>query len=410
MLFHFLLEILIKQANVTRVMRACHLVWFLALLLPLVVPTLPPRKTSSHAVGNSFYDVLKETEHLRKRAIGPDRDLVEEALFRELVKRQIIINWITLTGTPGAVDDDISVPRVKFEKSGMVTLKEAFQFMKFYPVLYGSESRPTIYEIPIGSQFQTFKLRNKVDGTFSLTRVATDGTETNIDNSRLNTAVTDLSDPMLDDRLRDTLKEVMVEAADNRLNDQPDFKEVLQSKDSNDEVPTGNRDEIFRAAIDVMATSIVLGKDLSSSSPAMWLQDVKTSFDEDITEVETDLSTEIKTNVDTKLNFEVTANFLESKSNAEKEWQQLKTDGVITETEVGSGKKKHLEVTVAAPNKLTLKKLFKFFQFYPDIYGDQKQTRTRFEVPIGGEPVKFRLSINNSKRGGKHQIFVETAD
>ena len=218
------------------------------------------------------------------------------------------------------MDDDISVPRVKFEKSGMVTLKEAFQFMKFYPVLYGSESRPTIYEIPIGSQFQTFKLRNKVGGTFFLTRVATDGTETNLDNSRLNTAVTDLSDPMLDDRLRDTLKEVMVEAADNRLNDQPDFKEVLQSKDPNDEVPTGNRDEIFRAAIDVMATSFVLGKDLSGSSPAMWLQDVKTSFDEDITEVETDLSTEIKTNVDTKLNFEVTANFLESKSSAEKEW------------------------------------------------------------------------------------------
>ena len=38
------------------------------------------------------------------------------------------------------------------------------------------------------------------------------------------------------------------------------------------------------------------------------------------------------------------------------------------------------------------------------------QTRTWFEIPIGGEPVKFRLSISNPSRRGKHHIFVETAD
>ena len=388
-------------------MRASHLTWFFTLLL-LLTHALPPRKTSSHdkVLGNNFYKVLKETQHRPvKRTVDPDRSLVQEALDQELVKHQIRIKWITFTETPGTVEIDTSVPRVKFERSGEITLKEAFQFMTFYPVLYGEESRPTI-----GSQFEKFKLQTKMDGTFTLTQVATDGTETNLDDYRLNTAVTDLSDPMLDARLRDTLKEVIVIAADSNLNDQPDFEGVLESKDPSDEVSTRDRDETFRAAVDVMATTFVLEKDLSGSSPAMWLQDVKTRIDENIAEMERDLSTDIKENVKTKLNFEITANFLEGKTNSIDECNQLKSDGIITEMEIGSGRSKHLEVTVAASDKLTLKRLFKLLQFYHDLYEDQGQKRTRFEVPIGGEPVKFRLSISNPSRGGKHQIFVENAD
>ena len=375
--------------------------------------TLPQKKTFSHVdvVGNDFHKVSEETQQRAvKKTVDPDRDLVQEALFRELVREQISTKWIIYTQTPGEVDIDTSVPRVKFESSGGITLKEVFQFMQFYPVLYGEESRPTLFEIPIGGEFQKFKLQNKVDGTFSLTQVATDGKETNIDNSRLNTAVTELSDPMLDSKLTDTLKEVMVTAADSKLKDQPDFEEELKTRDPNNEVSTGDKEKAFRAAVDVMTASFILGKDLAGSNPAMWLQDVKASLDDDITEMETDLSTEIKDNEKTKLNFEVTASFLESKTNAIDEWNKLKSDGIITETECGSGKNKHLEVTVAASNKLTLKTLFKLLQFYPDIYEDQKFKQTRFEVPIGGEPVKFRLSTSNPRRGGRHQIFVQTSD
>ena len=308
----------------------------------------------------NFYIVLKETQHRPvKRTVDPDRNLVQEALDRELVKQQIRIKWITFTETHGTVEIDTSVQRVKFERSGEITLKEAFQFMTFYPVLYGEESRPTIFEISIGSQLEKFKLQNKMDGAFTLTQVATDGTETNLDDSRLNTAVTDLSDPMLDARLQDTLKEVMVIAADSNLNDQPDFEGVLESKNPSDEASTRDRDETFRAAVDVVANSYVLEKDLSGSSPAMWLQDVKTSIDEDIAEMQRDLSTDIKENVKTKLNFEITANFLEGKTNAIDEWNQLKSDGIITKMQVGSGRSKHLEVKVAASDKLTLKRLFK---------------------------------------------------
>ena len=291
-----------------RVMRAGHLTWFLALLLPLVAHTLRPLETASHykVVGNNIHEVLKETQHRPvKKTIDPDKNLVQEALDRELMKQQIQIEWIALTGTPGAVAIDTSVPRVKFERSGKTTLREAFQFMKFYPVLFGEESRPTTFEIPVGSKTSKFKLQNKADGTFSLTQVATDGKETTLDDSRLNTAVTELSDPMLAARLRDTFKEVMVQAADSRLDNQPDFEEKLRSRDPNKEVSTGDRDETFRAAVEVMTASFVQGKDLSGSSPAMWLQDVETSIVEDITEMETDLSTQIKENSKTKLNFEL---------------------------------------------------------------------------------------------------------
>ena len=166
----------------------------------------------------------------------------------------------------------------------------------------------------------------------------------------------------------------------------------------------------FRAAVDLMTASFVLGHDLAGSSPAKWLQDVKVSLDEDIEELETEFSSEIKDNVKTKLNFELTANFLESKTSAIDERNKLKTNGIVTEIEVGRGRNKHLKVTVAASNEITLKTLFKLLQFYPDIYENQKFKQTRFEVPTGGEQVKFRLSTSNPKRGGRHQIFVQTPD
>ena len=60
----------------------------------------------------------------------------------------------------------------------------------------------------------------------------------------------------------------MVQAADSRLDNQPDFEEKLRSRDPNKEVSTGDRDETFRAAVEVMNASFVQGKDLSGSSPA----------------------------------------------------------------------------------------------------------------------------------------------
>ena len=77
-------------------MRASHLAWFLMLLLPLVTHTLPKKKTFSHVdvVGNNVHKVSEETQQRGvKKTIDPDRDLVQEVLFKELVREQIRAKW-----------------------------------------------------------------------------------------------------------------------------------------------------------------------------------------------------------------------------------------------------------------------------------------------------------------------------
>ena len=180
-----------------------------------------------------------------------------------------------------------------------------------------------------------------------------------------------LSDSSLNEKLRDTLKEVMVKAADNRLDDQPNFQGKLEEKGSSNQPRVCEKDEAFGAAIDIMAFSFVLGKDLTNLSPVMWLQDVKTSFDQNITEEEIRISREIKEYVQTKLKLEVTASLLKSKTSAIEEWKQLKGKKIITKEEVGSGESAYLKVKVAETDDLSLKELFKLLQFYPDIYKEQ---------------------------------------
>ena len=76
---------------------------------------------------------------------------------------------------------------------------------------------------------------------------------------------------------------------------------------------------------------------------------------------------------------------------------------------VGTGKSAYLKVKIHETNQLSVKEIFKLLQFYPDIYSSQQTKQTRFEVPIGGQTRKFRLS-KSGPRGGKNQILAHTLD
>ncbi|CAB3988828.1 iron-regulated -like [Paramuricea clavata] len=97
---------------------------------------------------------------------------------------------------------------------------------------------------------------------------------------------------------------------------------------------------------------------------------------------------------------------LETKENAIIEWNNLKTDGVITESTVGN----RFTVKISETKVLTLKNLFRLLQFYPDIYEGREKKHTSFEVPIGGKVRKFRLATSNPRFGGVHQISVYSYD
>ena len=169
----------------------------------------------------------------KKTVVNPastDRDVVQKYLDRKVVEEKIKEKWEQLKkGSPKAVTEE-AIKRagklVTFERSGQISLKEAFQFMQYYPLLYGEEKHPTEFRVPIGSEFQKFKLANKPDGTFSLKAIRSGGSE--VDLSDLKAAVNILSDSKLKDALKKTLNEVTVKALDAKLNDQPDFDGVLK--------------------------------------------------------------------------------------------------------------------------------------------------------------------------------------
>jgi Ca2+-binding RTX toxin-like protein len=387
-----------------------HLAMLFTLQLFFLSPTFWGRQISQHTKRHEIpsYTVLKDIEAVTKSTVGlSDIDIIQDSLDEVMAKEKIKEKWSILISSGGVVNVDSSNPNqgliVKFEKSDGITLQEAFHFMKFYPLLFGSETMATIFEIPIGSTYKTFKLTKKPDGkTFSLSQV-NGKTETNFDAKSLGNAVDKLKDGTLHRYLKDTLIEVMPEAANGKLDSQPDFEAKLKNDyDRNGAVTDAARDEAFRAAVEVMISSCVLEKDLPDSSPA-WLTGVKKDFNDGIAEVRNGISQDIKQDAKTELSIEFTASMLETKENAIKEWNDLKTNGVITEGTVDQ----RFTVKISETKELTLKKLFRLLQFYPDIYKGREKKHTSFKVPIGGKVRKFRLAKSAQ---GKHQISVYSYD
>ena len=211
---------------------------------------------------------------LRTMVPDPDRQTIQDALDRELVRRGIQKLWDGLKNTSPKVVTETDIPgkgkRVKFAKSKSISLGEAFQFMQFYPLIYGEENEPTEFDLPIAGEIQKFKLANEKGGTFSLKAIRKDGRE--VDLSDLQGAVDELSDPNLKDALRNTIETVSKTLLEKKLNEQPDFIEELTKKDKTGTITTQERDDAFRATIDFFAGSSIKRNQLAGLNPSDWLK------------------------------------------------------------------------------------------------------------------------------------------
>ena len=210
--------------------------------------------------GNHF--TLKDVSHkVMERAVAnprSDSEIVQEYLDRKVVEEKIRRSWDQLMSNPPGAVTEIDRPEgklVTFGNTGALSLKQVFQFMQFYPLLYGGESKPTEFHVSVGTETQKFKLRNKPDGTFTLNAVRSGG---EVDLSSLQNSVNLLSDQNLKGPLRDTRQDVTLRALNAKLNSQPDFSTALQSHDTKGTVSTKERDDAFLAAIDVMAGTSIL--------------------------------------------------------------------------------------------------------------------------------------------------------
>ena len=393
----------------------------LATVLLLLLPVTHTEDTSGHVASQLQTSALLNNENQLVRRSLKEKNTIQVELDKAVVADKLREKWNNLiSGRPKAVSEttvgNAKEKHVKFERVGKLSLKEAFHFMQYYPLLYPEETKPTTFEIPIGKDYQNFELKNKRDRTFELSaeHTSTGGMKTKVDLSNIGTTVAALADSKLKLTTRNTLQRVSIEALDAKLNRQPDFHNELTAKDKT--ISVTEKIKAVRATTDFLVASSVLRKDLKGLKPATWLQTVKTDLDTKMGKIKEDLSKEIAAEGKTKLQYEITQSMLKSKSQAIKEWNHIKSlktapgskTPIIEEQIVRKGKKQHLKVTVHETDKLSLKDTFKLLQFYPDIYNSQGSKHTRFEVPIGGKTRKFRLSKSEGR--AKNQIFVTTDD
>ena len=355
----------------------------------------------------------------QKAEVNPARELVQKFLDSAVVGDYVRKGFSELklkTSLPKPVTET-EKPRggklVKFGSSEEISLKQAFNFMNFYPLLYEQEQYPTEFEIPIGKQMEKFQLTKKPDGTFSLEAVH-DGGTVEVDPSHLQETVRFLSNPELKQPLRETIREAFLKALDERLSSQPDFKTELQSRDPSGTVTPQEMEMAFRAGRDLLVAIALKELTFEGLDPPEWLQDTYKDIDSRMQEVRDKQSKEISAEKERKLKFEFTQSMLKTSKEAIDEWEQLKTldaaestKKVVEEKEMGTHAKRYLTVTIHKSDQVSLKKIFKLLQFYPDIYERQGRKHTRFEVQIGGETRKFLLS---KALFGVNQILVYTLD
>jgi len=177
------------------------------------------------------------------------RAIVQKSLDRAVVRdflRKGMPKTMTETDIPGRGKV------VKFGSSDQTVLKQAFNYLHFYSVLYEKEQNPTQFEIPIGQEIAKFKLTNRPHGPFLLEGIREgDGVEHDLSN--LQETVKFLSDPPLKLPLRKTLIRAFLTALKAPLSKQPDFKRVLQELDPSGTVTSQEREKVFRAGIELFS-------------------------------------------------------------------------------------------------------------------------------------------------------------
>lgn len=338
---------------------------------------------------------LTRTEYLQNAL---DRAVVEDYIQRQWdksVKKREITETVK-------IENGMSQYHVRFEKVGDMRLKEALLLTK-YRGLLSKERKATYIEVPLGTEHQMFKLIHEAG-----TKLSISAKQTTSDSKSDYKDLSDLSEQakLLDSSkpaLQLTLGKILPKALDEKLAEQKNFRDILAKNDKKNTVTNIERDKAFQAFKYFLVGSPFLGKELVLDQTS-WVAGLKTDADTKLNDLEKYWSENLAK--ETKLKFEFTQSMLISAEEAKYQWEDLKKRHIIEER-IDSSENQF--VTIRENDFVSLKGVFKLLQFYIDIYPQQKQKQTRFEIPIGGETRNFRLS-KSGRFGGRHQIVVRTDD
>ena len=364
-------------------------------------------------------------------------ETVKNALDRENVSEIVREKWKDLESRDPPIikvtEERMEKGKIKkqytFQPYASMTVKEVFNLLQYFPLLF-SKDKTIIYriiKIPVDGKTIALKIERR-GGKYQLKNVYADPDfpgkylETNlghlVDQLRSERPTECSSSPALHEALKTALENTLPEIYDAKLNSDPVFEAELIKLDKGREVTNAMKEKPFREAIEVMASTSILGTDLTALEPPppSWIKDVYEShFKPGREELDTILEGEIKTSGKTKLRFELTASMLKTSQEVKDEWTVLQN----TDIYLGSGQKiieqrmskvnpdKVEEVTLRQTDQLELKKVFKMLQFFNDLFPNnvKPEDKIRFIIPIGGQDRTIYLSRATR---GENQILLET--
>ena len=235
------------------------------------------------------------------------RAIIQKSLYSAVVRdflRKEMSKTITEKDMPGRGKV------VKFESSYQIVLKQVFNYMHHYPVVYEKERNPTQFEIPIGQQIAKFKLSNTLlkairEEKETNKQAIREGEGVEHDLSNLQKTVKFLSDPTLELPLKKTIIPAFLKALEARLSEQPNFEELLQKLDLSGTVTSEERETVLREAIELFSAIAIKRPALEGLNPPDWLQETRQAIVSTMQEVRDQQSKEIAAEEETKLKYEL---------------------------------------------------------------------------------------------------------
>ena len=361
------------------------------------------------------------------------KSVIKDALAREIVGENVREKWEDLKSrNPPVITETDGGKSKKYtvQPDASITLKEVFSLLQYFLLLFPKDKNIIyrIIEFPVDGKTFALKFERR-RGRYLLKHVYKDPDnpgkylETNltaeignvVDQLRTERLTESSSHPKLDEALKKDLENTLPYIYSAKLNSDPVFEDELIKRDKRREITDDMKEEAFRAAIEVMASTSILATDLTALNPPSWIQNVYESyFKKGREELDAKLEEEIKNSRETKLMFELIASMLKTSEEVKELWKKLEN----TDTYPGSEQKiieqrmsevnpdKVEEVIIRQTDLLELVIVFKMLQSFNDLFPNNRESqRIRFIIPIGG--LDRTIYLSRAPRG-ENQILVET--
>ena len=353
------------------------------------------------------YSLSKRAEK-RSSVTTQEQEKVQKYLLRAVVQSKIRKKWQKLT-KGGFITEELTTDNkmVTFAQKNHMAVKDVFQYLQYFPLLYEDVTAPITFQIPVDGEMMKVRMEHGTgvnEGKFTAKHIYTDSTgqQQEKDLSTLHNPLGAFSTSEdLQNVIQKTLEDTMLKIFDNKLDDVGKFSKKLEENKGNVEIAEAQKEEAFREGFTVMATSAL--SDFESN--VAWLANLQSNLRQKSDQLDERLKSEIHRDDETLVKYELTANMIETDAQSEARWGEWVNRNIVTERKENGVLK---EIIIAETDQVTAKEVFRQLQSFYLIYPQNtRENRVKVTMPLGKQRAVFYIA---KPLFGKLQIGIGTKD